>query len=106
MTTCNCIVQAGQIAEDTESALRARLEDFAQSNFGSAAEISWLEIPAGSGYTAAQPSTSSIVSLVADKPLEQSTRVDMLEQLCALWMDQTNCSLDEIVGVINDPVPS
>ena len=48
----------------------------------------------------------AIVSLVADKPLEQSTRVDMLEQLCALWMDQTNCSLDEIVGVINDPVPS
>lgn len=103
MTTCNCIVQAGQISAETQSALRANLDRFAQEKFGSAAEIGWVEIPSGSGYTAAKPSTSSIVSLAANEPLEQSARIDMLKELCDLWSAETGCSLDEIVGVINDP---
>ncbi|SIO10415.1 hypothetical protein SAMN02745824_2961 [Parasphingorhabdus marina DSM 22363] len=103
MTTCNCIVQAGQISGETQAGLRSRLDAFSQASFGSPAEIGWVEIAPGSGYTATQPSTSSIVSLTADKPLEQSERIPMLRDLCDLWSAETGCSLDEIVGVINDP---
>ncbi|MEO0441546.1 MAG: hypothetical protein AAF067_11825 [Pseudomonadota bacterium] len=103
MTTCNCIVQARQISGETQAALRTRLDQFAQAKFGSSAEIGWVEIAPGSGYTATKPSTSSIVSLAADQPVEQSERIAMLEELCDIWSTETGCSLDEIVGVINDP---
>ncbi len=103
MTTCNCIVQAGQISGETQAALRTSLDQFALARFGSPAEIGWVEIAPGSGYTATHPSTSSIVSLAANEPVEQSERIAMLTELCDLWSAKTGCSLDEIVGVINDP---
>ncbi len=103
MTTCNCIVQAGQISGEIQAALRAGLDKFTQEKFGSAAEIGWVEIPPGSGYTANKPSTSSIVSLAPGEPVEQSARIEMLQELCDLWAGETGCTLDEIVGVINDP---
>lgn len=103
MTICNCIVQAGQISAETQAALRANLDSFAREKFGSPAEIGWVEIAPGSGYTANKPSTSSIVSLAPDAPVEQSVRIGMLTELCELWSSQTGCTLDEIVGVINDP---
>lgn len=106
MTMCTCLVQAGQIAPETQSALREKLDGFAKSKFGSAAQIRWVEIDEGSGYTANKPSTSSLVSLTADKPVEQGTRIGMLHELCELWAGETGCTLDEIVGVISDPTPA
>ena len=103
MTTCNCIVQAKQISPDTQAALRANLDKFTRAKFGSPAEISWVEIEPGSGYTANELSTSSIVSVSSGEPVEQSARIDMLQELCDLWSGTTGCTLDEIVGVINDP---
>ncbi|MEL6875139.1 MAG: hypothetical protein AAGM33_06635 [Pseudomonadota bacterium] len=56
----------------------------------------------GGGYTATKPSTSSIVSLAADNPVERSQRIAIPEKLCDIWSGETGCSLDEIVGDIND----
>lgn len=103
MTTCNCIVQAGQISPEIQVALRNSLDSFAREKFGSSAEIGWVEIAPGSGYTANKPSTSSIVSMAPTAPVAQSDRIEMLGELCALWSHETGCTLDEIVGVINDP---
>lgn len=103
MINCNCIVQAGQISADTEAALRANLNDFAQRAFGEPAEINWRAIPERSGFTAAKPSTSSIVSMTANKPLSQDTRAELLREMCELWVSETHRSLDEVVGVISDP---
>ncbi|MEM0987132.1 MAG: hypothetical protein AAGJ32_12875 [Pseudomonadota bacterium] len=103
MISCNCIVQAGQISAATEATLRANLEAFSQNAFGEAAHITWREIPEGSGFTAAQPSTSSIVSMTANAPLQQSERATLLKDMCTLWIRETNQTLDEVVGVISDP---
>lgn len=103
MIDCTCIVQADQISAETQAALRNSLDEFTTRNFDAPAAINWVEIDKGSGFTATKPSTSSIVSLAGPSPLEQSTRISLLEELCAVWSRETGCTLNEIVGVINDP---
>ena len=103
MVQCTCMVQEGQIADRNEAELREALKDFADRAFGVAVSIRWVAIPAGSGFTAAQPSTSSVVGMTAPQPLDQSHRVALLKELCDIWMDGTGCSLDEIVASISDP---
>ncbi|MEL7453511.1 MAG: hypothetical protein AAGJ50_09095 [Pseudomonadota bacterium] len=103
MISCNCIVQAGQVSPETEATLRANLNAFAERAFGEPAEISWLAIPEGGGFTAAKPSTSSIISMTANTPLKQTERAALLKEMCELWARETHRSLDEVVGVISDP---
>ncbi|MEM7019462.1 MAG: hypothetical protein AAF512_19255 [Pseudomonadota bacterium] len=103
MITCRCFVQAGQISADTETVLRANLDAFSQQTFGMPTEISWTTVPEGSGFTAAKPSTASMVVMRADKPLEQAHRATLLQELCDLWMSETNCAISEVVAIISDP---
>ena len=103
MTRCVCMVQEGQTPHEKRGDLERSLRHYTESAFGSAADIGWITVPAGSGFTAAKPSTSSIVSVTAPQPLDQAQRAALLSQLCDLWMEQTGCSLDEIVAVVNDP---
>lgn len=105
MITCNCIVQDGQVSAETEAALRANLNVFAVRAFGEPADINWRAIPAGSGFTAAKPSTSSIISMTANRPVPQPERAALLKEMCELWVSETKRSLDEVVGVISDPQP-
>lgn len=103
MTVCNCVVQEGQISPETETRLRTSLDGFARAIFGSPAQFTWTVVPKGSGFTAGEPSTSSVVAMRADAPLDQSRRVALLRELCQLWMRETGCSIDEVVGVISNP---
>lgn len=104
MITCSCIVQAGQIPSDKQERIKANLNAFAEREFGEPVEINWMEIPARSGFTANEPSTSSIVSMQAPRPVPQVDREPLLRELCGIWTQETNCTLNEIVGVISDPV--
>ncbi|MEM1434940.1 MAG: hypothetical protein AAGG11_12845 [Pseudomonadota bacterium] len=103
MTTCNCLVQEGQIAPETERTLRTQLTDFAKRAFDTELQISWVVIPEHNGFTAGEPTRASVVSMRATAPLEQSRRVELLQELCDLWTHETRCSHDELVGVISDP---
>lgn len=103
MIRSTCLVQAGQISAETEAALRAGLDAFTQRAFGAPADIGWTAIPQGGGFTARKPSTTSVVAIRADAPLEQKRREALLNELCDLWIRETNCSHDEVVGVISDP---
>lgn len=100
---CNCIVQEGQIPPETEAALKTGIDEFTQRAFGETAEINWVAIPKNSGFTASKPSTSSIISMRAPRPMEQFRRETLLHELCNIWTTETNCTLDEVVGVISDP---
>lgn len=104
MTPCTCLVQDGQISAQTQAALRSKLDVFTQSAFGHPAQFNWIAVPEGSGFTAAKPSTSSLVSVQAGEALAQDRRTRLLNDLCDLWMAETGCSMNEIVGVISDPV--
>ncbi len=106
MTTCRCLVQEGQISPKQRSDLEFKLRAFSVAKLGSPAEIRWGEIASGSGYTANEPSTTSVVSLTGNTALEQAIRVELLHELVDLWTKGSGCSVDEITAVIGDPVPA
>ena len=103
MIPCVCLVQENQIPDERQDQIRPALSAFTSRAFGEPAEIRWSTVARGNGFTAAAPSTSSIVSLTAPQPLDQTKRAELLRALCDLWMGATDCSLNEIVAVINDP---
>ncbi|MEO1029685.1 MAG: hypothetical protein AAFX02_11595 [Pseudomonadota bacterium] len=98
-----CMVQAGQIPPQTEASLRAGLNAFTEKAFGEPAEIRWVAVPEGSGFTAGNPSRSSVVSITANESLDPDRREELLLELCEFWIKETECSIDEVVGVLNDP---
>jgi len=104
MTECICMVQAGQISESQQLELRAATSNFAQERFGSPAEFNWVEVPKGSGFTAAKLSTSVIVSIRANRSLTPSERIPLLHELEGIWREHADRGPDEVVSVITDPV--
>ena len=103
MIPCTCMVQRGQVPDDSADVLRDRLQAFSRDAFGEPMDIRWVTIAPGMGFTAGRPSTSSIVSVTANAPVEQPRRVALMNALCDLWMEETRCSVDEIVAVLSDP---
>lgn len=103
MIACTCMVQEGQVPDASADALRARLDAFSRQAFGAPMQIRWVRITPGNGFTAGVPSTSSIVSIEANAALDQTRREALMKDVCDLWMDETTCSLDEIVAVLTDP---
>lgn len=103
MIACTAMVQAGQIAPATVERLEGDLDAFTRDAFDAPATIAWVEVEAGNGFTKGEPSTTSVVSVSAPAALEQGRRVELLDALCALWMDATQCALDEVVAVVADP---
>ena len=104
MIQCTCLVQEGQISAASEAVLREKLDAFTQKTFGSGVEISWIAVPKKGGFTASKPSTSSIVSMRAPAPVNQAERGPLLRELCSFWTAETGQTLNEIVGVISDPI--
>ena len=103
MIRATCLVQENQISDEQESALRKDMEEFVQSSFYESAEINWIVVPKNSGFTAGVPSTSVIVSVRSNVILDKQRRVDLLKELCDIWMTETGLSINEVVGVITDP---
>ena len=109
MSDIVCIIQEGQEAERKMDALGDGLRRLGQEHFGDdpvAAEVGWTVVRKGFGWTAGEPSTSSIVirSVPVGLPLERRTA--WLESVCNLWSDVTGCSVNEIVATAWDgPLP-
>lgn len=98
-----CIVQEGQLPTAAADGLKSRISDFTQRVFSAPADIDWIVVPKGSGFTAAGPSASVIASLPANRPLCQSERRQLLKELVAICMAQTGQSAHEIVASIRNP---
>ncbi len=103
MIRCVCLVQRGQKPDQLEATLKSALEAFCARSFGEIPKVNWIRIAPGSGFTAAQPSTSSIVSICAPQAVTQERRAELLGEICELWMDETRCSMNEIMAVVSDP---
>ncbi|MEM9621162.1 MAG: hypothetical protein AAF993_05905 [Pseudomonadota bacterium] len=104
MINCMCVIQAGQAPDQQRAALATALNRFAGEFLHEQLTVNWVPVPAGNGFTAGEPSTSSVVSLTAPEALSQTRRETLLRELVSLWTRQTGCSVDEIVAVIADPV--
>jgi len=100
MAKCMCMVQEGQIPDPVLETLGEKLNDIVVSHkLGAAAEIAWIVIPRGRGWTAGEPSTSSVVT-VAAPPIEQSHRETILTEICDMWCKATGCHINQIVATV------
>jgi hypothetical protein len=104
-----CIVQAGQTAEREQARLSECLKQLAREAFGDApeaVEIRWISVPEGFGFTAGQPSTSSLVIRSVPVGFEDARRERFMAKVTRLWQDVTGCSADEIVvTALDGPLP-
>ncbi len=98
-----CIVQEGQIPTETECELKAEIDDFTQSAFLAPADIDWIVVPEGSGFRAAEPSTTLIASLHGNRPLPEMERISLLRELGEICMSKTGLSANEVVTSIRNP---
>ena len=98
-----CIVQEGQVSVDAEHGLKAQINAFARRSFAAPADIDWIVVPKGSGFTAAEPSTTVIASLHANRPVPDEERIALLKELGEICMSRTGLSADEVVTSIRDP---
>ena len=105
MIAVTVLVQQDQVQDDNQRDLIRDLERFAQRHFSDAASVNWMEVPTGSGFTAAKPSTSVVVSLQSNRALEQSEREPLIRELCELCMQHTHRTPHEVVAAIRDPMP-
>ena len=103
MVNCTCFVQEGQSPDQHRGEIQALLNTFTAASFGEDAQISWIPVASGNGFTAGRPSTSSVVSINSNERLDPERRESLLRKLVALWTENTGCSVDEIVAVISDP---
>ncbi|MCV6576668.1 MAG: hypothetical protein OIF58_13115 [Cohaesibacter sp.] len=98
-----CIVQESQISGQIATALKSDINDFTLKAFGTWADIDWIEVPLGSGFTAAKPSTSLITSLYANRSMDHQERIALLYELSALCMLRTGLSENQVMTAIRDP---
>ncbi len=103
MINCTCIVQEGQTPDLRKGEMLNLLNRFASASFGEEAQTAWVPVAPGHGFTAGKPSTSSVVSITSNEPLNPERRESLLRELVALWTDETGCTVDEVVAVISDP---
>ena len=104
-----CIIQEGQAADRKRAELAEGLTRIGRECFGdgpAGVEIAWRPVEQGHGFTAGEPSRSSIVirSVPVGLPLEQ--REAFMRRVCDLWESVTGCSIDEVVVTAWDgPLP-
>lgn len=103
MINCSCLVQEGQSPDLHKSELQAAISQFTASSFGQEAQIAWIPVAVGDGFTEGKKSTSSVVSITANEPLTPARRETLLREFVALWTDKTGSTIDEIVIAIVDP---
>ncbi|NIB43533.1 hypothetical protein HBA55_28250 [Pseudomaricurvus alkylphenolicus] len=100
MTYCICLLQEGQIPEHQVADLGNGIHDIAaKHSLGTEPNISWIIVPKGQGWTAGQPSTSSVVTMMTSS-MEQSQRVKILNDICNLWTERTGCHINEIIATV------
>jgi len=100
MITCTCFYQDGQIPSNIINQLGEGIENIGVSHkLGDGVDIQWIAIPAGQGWTAGEPSTSSVVTLNTP-PIDQTQRIEILHDICNLWMELTDCQINEVLASV------
>lgn len=97
---CLCTVQQDQVPADVRDRLEREITEIALRSLGGAVapvQVAWVEVAAGSGYTARQPSTSSIVGLLVPDGTDATARHALMQGVGDAWVDATGCTVHEIV---------
>ena len=109
MAQYSCMIQEGQAADSMRGELETRLRALAEATFGEKPDevgIGWRVVKKGYGWTAGEPSTSSIVIRSVPVGLPPDEREAFMRRVCDLWEEVTGCSIQEIVVTAWDgPLP-
>lgn len=100
MVLFRCFVQAGQIGGEQHERLTGQLNRLAHENFpdsGGSIPVDWVEVPEGFGFTAGQPSQSSVVVSAVPDETPQDTRVQFMRGICDAWSEETGCSVNDVL---------
>ncbi len=104
-----CIAQEGQSSERNRVVLDEGLKRIAVQLLGqdaADAEISWIGVREGFGFTAGRPSTSTLVIRSVPVGFPDDRRTELMTAICDLWQEVTGCTTNEIVvTVIDGPLP-
>ncbi len=104
-----CIIQEGQTPARKQAELAEGLKQIGRELLGdpeSGAEITWVTIPEGFGFTAGEPSTSSLVVRSVPVGFPDAEREAFMTRVCDLWKEVAGCSTDEIMVTAWDgPLP-
>ena len=95
-----CILQEGQAPERKRAELAEGLKRLGRELLGDApagAEISWISVPQGFGFTAGSPSTTSIVVRSVPEGFPEDRREAFMTEVCELFTQVTGCTKNEIV---------
>ena len=65
--------------------------------------VEYTVIPHGFGFRGGEISTTSSVRGQLASPLDQETRVELLQQLCDMWCEVTGCTVHEVIVSARDP---
>jgi len=104
-----CMIQAGQISEAQRAKLAAGLERIAGELLGAqpqSTDIQWVVINEGFGFSAGEPSKSSVVVRSVPVGFPDDRRETLLTEISNLWQEVTGCTANEIVATALDgPLP-
>ncbi len=109
MTGYASIVQEDQTPASVQAELGEGLKRIGRELLGDSAagaEITWVSIPEGFGFTAGVPSTSSLVVRSVPVGFPDAEREAFMTRVCDLWKEVAGCSTDEIMVTAWDgPLP-
>ncbi len=104
-----CLIQEGQSADQSREALAEGLKNIGMECFGdnpAATEIGWVVVRKGFGFTAGEPSTTSVVERSVAVGLPQDQREVFLKKTSDLWQQVTDCTGNEVMVMAWDgPLP-
>ena len=99
----SCMIQDGQVSDKHRTELETKLSDLAREIFADGdSTFNWVVIESGHGFTAAKLSTSSLALALVPDGTDQADRELFMERICSIWMDTTDCSVNEIVATAAD----
>lgn len=100
MASYECIVQEGSAASKLQAELRRELtniENTVRDVSGYNDTVDFVVVPRGSGFTAGELSTTSIVNVELPHACHHEVRNKVMTQVCARWYRTTGCSAHELV---------
>ncbi len=105
MYNFNCIIQEGVIPDDLRPELVSGLTRVTTSVLGGSpddVEVEFTVMPHGYAFRGGEISTTSTVRGTIPPGCEQETRVQLMQQICDMWMGLTGCAVDELVVSARD----
>lgn len=104
-----CMIQEGQAADAKREALERGLRRIGEECFGddpAAVAVEWRTVRPGFGFTAGEPSTSSLVIRSTPIGLPLAEREGFMRRVCGLFEAETGCHTEEVVVTAWDgPLP-